>query len=346
VWFRLPDGVRRSRAMAVPKSVARRLLGVRPTYVPPSPAAEGGPVHEARPEPQTVVKTLAELDGALAELDALAAISDDELRRGFARFRMEVDLDLPSDPYSDAYRARVFEIYAWLHGKPYDPSHEASVFDVATAADSPFPYSTQSGQTVGNQLIAIGHIIRTLDLAPGSSVLEFGPGWGNTTVALARMGHHVTAIDVEPRFVELITTRAERVNTKVNAIVGDFALLHQLEEQYDAVLFFECFHHCADHLALLAGLDRIVRPGGRVYFAAEPITDAMPAPWGLRFDGESLWQIRKNGWLELGFRETYFLRTLERYGWKADKVVCDTTPWGVIYVARRVDMPAATPARS
>jgi ubiquinone/menaquinone biosynthesis C-methylase UbiE len=282
-----------------------------------------------------VVRSLAELDQMLVMLDEAAAVSDDDLRRGFTRFRMELDLAMPADPYSDEYRRKVFELYEWLHGKPYDPRNEVTPFDVQAAADTPFPYVTQSARTVGNHLIAVGHVIRTLDLAPASRVLEFGPGWGNTTVALARMGHRVTAIDIEPSFVELISTRAGRVHTDVKAVVGDFSMIHDLEEQFDAVLFFECFHHCADHLALLAGLDRVVAPGGRVLFAAEPITDAFAIPWGLRLDGESLWAIRKNGWFELGFKESYFKEALARFGWNAELTVCAETPWGVIYVARR-----------
>ena len=75
--------------------------------------------------------------------------------------------------------------------------------------------------------------------------------------------------------------------------------------------------------------------GGRVVFAGEPISRKLNAPWGLRMDGESLWAIRTNGWLELGFRRSYFLQALERYGWVAKRVTCLDTPSGEIFVARR-----------
>jgi 2-polyprenyl-3-methyl-5-hydroxy-6-metoxy-1,4-benzoquinol methylase len=188
---------------------------------------------------------------------------------------------------------------------------------------------------VGNYLIGMGHIIRTLDLPPRSRVLEFGPGFGNTTVALAQMGHHVTAIDIGQNFVDLINARAAKVNTSVEAIVGDFSKVHDLEGTYDAVLFFECFHHCSDHLDLLAGLDRVVAPGGRVLFAGEPIARSMEVPWGLRMDGESLWAIRTKGWLELGFRRSYFVHALARYGWRVDQVSCAGSTLGEIFVATR-----------
>lgn len=66
-------------------------------------------------------------------------------------------------------------------------------------------------------------------------------------------------------------------------------------------------------------MHRAVKPGGRVYFGGEPITDGFPVPWGLRLDGESLWAIRKHGWLELGFTESYFVKALERTGWAVTK---------------------------
>ncbi len=282
-----------------------------------------------------VVRTLAELDERLEFLDGAAAVSDDELRRGFATFRMEIDLQMPPDPYSDEYHRAVFDLYEWLHGKPYDPTNEFTSFEVARYTDVPFPYATQSGPTVGNYLIAVGHVIRTLDLPPKSRVLEFGPGWGATTLALAQMGHDVTAVDIGQNFVDLLNARATRLNTHIEAIVGDFSMIDELDGTYDAVLFFECFHHCANHLDLLSGLDRVVAPNGRVIFAGEPISKTLPVPWGLRMDGEALWAIRTNGWLELGFRRSYFRQTLERYGWEAERVNCPETPSGDIFVARR-----------
>ena len=86
-------------------------------------------------------------------------------------------------------------------------------------------------------------------------------------------------------------------------------------EPFDAAIFFESFHHCADHLALLRKLHRIVRPGGTVFFASEPIA-AMAYPWGPRLDGMSVWSSRTHGWLELGFDTTYFHRALAKTGWQ------------------------------
>ena len=60
-------------------------------------------------------------------------------------------------------------------------------------------------------------------------------------------------------------------------------------------------------------------------------------PWGVRTDGESLWAIRRNGWLELGFQESYFLRMLAHAGWVVTKHTTDATYLGVVFEARRAE---------
>ena len=86
------------------------------------------------------------------------------------------------------------------------------------------------------------------------------------------------------------------------------------DELFDVAVFFESFHHCADHIALLHRLHDVLRPGGVVFFAAEPI-QKLDYPWGPRLDGLSVWSSRTHGWLELGFDNAYFERALSRTGW-------------------------------
>lgn len=269
---------------------------------------------------QRVVRTIAELDEMLAAIDEAAQVSDDQLRLGFSSFRMELDMPMPSDPYSDEYRIAVMELYEWLHGSPYQLINEHTDFEFDRFVDTPFPFSTHSCATVGNHLMVVGHVVKTLDLPPGSRILELGPGWGNTTLALTQMGHSVTAIDMSPEFLDLIRARAAHFHGHVETIEGDFSIVKELIERWDAVLFFESFHHSTDHLELLAQLHHIIAPGGKVLFASEPIEEEFYTPWGPRLDGESLWAIRRNGWFELGFQTSYFLGALRRTGWSATEV--------------------------
>jgi 2-polyprenyl-3-methyl-5-hydroxy-6-metoxy-1,4-benzoquinol methylase len=282
-----------------------------------------------------VLRTVDELDEMMAVLDEAAERSDDELRRLFPSFTMELELALPPNPYGEAYRRRVFELFRLVNGRPYDPENERTAINLECSVRSPFPYATQSAETVGNQLLAMGHVIKTMGLPPGRRVLELGSGWGNVSLALAQMGHAVTAVDIDPAMVALVRERARRLGVGLEVVEGSFEVASTLPGPFDAVLFVSSFHHASDHLALLESMDGLVTREGQVVFAAEPISESLPAPWCLRLDGESLWQIRRRGWLELGFRETYFVETLGRFGWQVERSTCADTPFGVVYVARR-----------
>lgn len=282
-----------------------------------------------------IIRTMDELDQMLVRLDAAQKVSDDELRKLFRTFRMEFEKGVPVDPYSAEYKAAQFELYKRISGKDYNVKNEVSAFNLEHAAARPFPYYTGSCETVGDHLAAIAHVVRTLRLAPGAKVLEFGPGWGNTTLTLAMMGFDVTAVDIEKNFCDLIARRAAQVGVPLKVVNADFSWIEQVTEPVDAVLFFESFHHCSDHLRLIQALGKAVKEDGRVFFAAEPVTTDFPLPWGLRLDGESLWAIRNFGWLELGFNERYFLETLKKFGWRVEKHVGAGTSWGTVYEAAK-----------
>ena len=67
-------------------------------------------------------------------------------------------------------------------------------------------------------------------------------------------------------------------------------------------------------------MHKVLSSKGKIYFAAEPISDIFPIPWSLRLDGESLFVIRKHGWMELGFTKTFFRELLHRNGWLAKEI--------------------------
>ena len=288
-----------------------------------------------------VLTTIEELDVKLAECEAAAAVSDDELRRVFTTFRMDISQSFPPDPFSKEYRDRVMALYHHIAGRPYHVSNEISAFNVAEADRRPFPYATLSSKTAGHFLMGTAFLLHALDLKRGARVVEFGPGWGNTTIWMAMLGFDVTAVDIEPHFCELLTARARRHDVNLTIVNDDFMWAEKVTDPFDAAVFFECFHHCSDHNRLLKALNRAVKPGGKVYFAAEPIVADFPIPWGLRMDGELLWAIRRNGWMELGFSENYFKEALRRSGWGVRKHVFPDLAWACVWEAQRIRETAA-----
>ncbi len=268
--------------------------------------------------PMEVIRDLDQIDRKLKEIEKAAYHSDAAMRKIFSEFCLdfsEVYKDLPRDPFSDEYWSYQMKMYERLAGKSYRVENEVSHLDVAAATTHPFPYTSKSTAVAGMHLSALGYLISRIEIPSGSKIIEFGAGWGNTTLALALLGYEVTVVEIEARFCELIQARAKLHGVAINVINGDFFACETIKDKFDAALFYECFHHCSDHMRLFRGLHNVLRPTGYLYLGAEPVLPDFPIPWGLRMDGESLWAIRQNGWMELGYREDYFVKAFESTGW-------------------------------
>lgn len=282
--------------------------------------AEHQPVTSETPSANTPlhekVKTVSELDSWIERANRAGEQSDDAMRQIFSQFEFDIEIDMPKDPYSPEYRDAQMAMYSLISGrKSYESlAQEETPFDHGEALRRPFPYATQSSNTVGEQLMLQGMLIRKLALRPGARVVEFGPGWGNLTLELAKMGMKVTAVDVYPGFSRLLASRAQQLGLEIEIVTADM-LQYRAQEPFEAAVFFESFHHCSDHQQMLRNLRAMVRDDGIVAFGAEPI-GSLPYPWGLRLDGMAVWSIRRFGWLENGFTEAYFLEVLRRTGWR------------------------------
>ena len=270
----------------------------------------------------------------------MMAGAPDDARALLEGMVVEVPSPPPDDPFSDSYREWTWDLYRRISGRPgYETANEASPFDLPQALERPYPYQTGSLALVGGDLVARGHLLECLADAVGAGarrprVVEFGPGWGNLTSDLVATGLDVTAVELDEKFCRLIAQRCGGPG-ELRVVSGDM-LGFEAAEPFDAAVFFESFHHCADHLAMLRRLHDIVRPGGVVLFASEPVQH-LDYPWGPRLDGLSVWSSRTHGWLELGFDRAYFDRALARTGWAGRRIrlgAADGEP--DVIVARRV----------
>jgi SAM-dependent methyltransferase len=330
----LPPSVRRagSRAVqALPPSAQEqvRRAGSRGLHALPPTAQQRVRTLLGKPLPNGTAPAgprqvpLEDLDAELAEAARLFSVSEDQARAFLDNFEVALPLDAPTDPFSTAYREWTWDLYRRISGRAsYELDNEASPFDPEVARTRPYPFQTGSATTVAHDLESRSRVIRSIGtaaadgLVPPARLVEFGPGWGNLTNDLAATGFEITAVEVDDQFCTLIQQRCA-VPANLRVVKSDMAAF-EADTPYDAAIFFESFHHCADHLTMLRRLHDIVRPGGWVFFASEPIAP-FAYPWGPRLDGLSAWSSRTYGWLELGFETRYFETALARTGWQATR---------------------------
>jgi tellurite methyltransferase len=94
-------------------------------------------------------------------------------------------------------------------------------------------------------------------------VLDLGSGLGNLSLAAARRGATVTAIDASPTAVERINAVAREENLPVRALCEDLST-YAITEQYDTIIAIGLlmFFSRARALAMLSDIRRQVAPGG------------------------------------------------------------------------------------
>jgi SAM-dependent methyltransferase len=107
----------------------------------------------------------------------------------------------------------------------------------------------------------------------GSPVLELGAGTGRITLALARDGIAVHALDIEPDMLRRLRRKLDDESPEVRArvtIVEDDMGSFELAERFALVIapFRALLHNLtdADHLACFRRVREHLRPGGRLAF--------------------------------------------------------------------------------
>lgn len=232
-----------------------------------------------------------------------------------------VIVEMPADPFSEAYRRAVLDIHARISGRPcYDATTmEHAPLDVARIVARPGPGQRDS-QWLGNYLESFGRLIRKLDVRPGMRVIEFGCGEAELSLHLARFGCDVTVVDIDPDHLELVRRKAARMDVPIRTVTGDFTDGVGLGP-FDRIFFYQAFHRSLEHQRAIVNYARMLRAEGFLVFGAEPVIDpggpwgrAVPYPWGPRLDGLSLLAMQTHGSMELGFRKPYVAQLLARHG--------------------------------
>jgi 2-polyprenyl-3-methyl-5-hydroxy-6-metoxy-1,4-benzoquinol methylase len=241
------------------------------------------------------------------------AKSFDEIRRLWLETSIPYELEGIS-PYSDAYKDIQLEIYKKLAQGSYSVNNELTSVKLSSEQfDMGYPWTSKNLSVIGSHfgkiaqaLAAIGEVKSEKEVL---EVIEFGAGWGELAIPLAKSGQNVTCVDIDDGFIQRIKRIAAREGCQLSTINGDFveAAKGIRSKNFDCAVFQSSFHHCLDFSGLVAAIKKnVLNENGVILFLAEPIFKNYNFPWGLRYDGESLWAIMVNSWLELGFDYDFF----------------------------------------
>lgn len=248
--------------------------------------------------------------------------------------------DRTLDPLGVPYREQQLALWRAITGRDaYRPDVDEDTPEVAHADPTHWAslYADSDAAIAGGHLMALGHVLMRSGVGSGARILEYGAGFGQIALAFARLGHSVDTVDINPGFCRAVTTLSARYRVDLTAHLAPFGFNPAgVAGAYDLIFFYESFHHCLDFLALVPKLRAMLKPGGRVLLAGEPVfaaaDDYMPVPWGIRMDADSLAIMRQRGWMELGFREDFLLDVFARAGFAARYHPCENSHWARLYV--------------
>jgi len=245
-------------------------------------------------------------------------------------FSTRVDENL--DPFSEAYAAQQIALYEELSGRPLDQmTGEQAQVGVDAKVGTANPYGIRHTGFIAKHSRAILSALMAANVPPDAKVLDMGSGWGLSSEIMAFCGAEVTAVDINPDFIDLTNRRAARLGNPVKAIHSTFEEF-DTSERFDMVLFYECLHHAVRPWIALERVGQYLKPGGKIAFAGEPITDTWKH-WGLRVrDPLAMYCIRKHGWFESGWSMPFLQSAFDRAGFRlaiAHGVGIDNTPIGV-----------------
>jgi SAM-dependent methyltransferase len=113
--------------------------------------------------------------------------------------------------------------------------------------------------------IEVDFIRRELDLKEPKKILDMACGYGRHANRLALLGHDVTGLDINEKFLDMARKDAERLGVKVNYILKDIRNM-DYNEEFDVIIsMFTSFGYYEDeeNFKILENTARSLKKGGK-----------------------------------------------------------------------------------
>ena len=283
--------------------------------------------------------TTDDLDDFVAEVDALGGLGTAGHRDFVADFDIDLrtDVDQDLDPYSPAYIEAQQSLYQELSGREIDQEqNEITALEPSELVGKANPYGSTDVMFIAEHARTILTSILVSQLPPAAKVLDMGCGWGLSTEMFAFTGCSVSALDINPLFIDLVAKRADIRGFDVETIRSSFDGV-DVDDLFDLVFFYESLHHAILPWEVLGAVAPRVKPGGKITIAGEPINEHWWTNWGLRLDPDSVYCIRKFGWFESGWSEQFITDCFARVGFDLKLMPGIGLKQTTVGVATRVD---------
>lgn len=115
--------------------------------------------------------------------------------------------------------------------------------------------------------LRLNYINEKAELA-GKTVIDIGCGGGILAESMAKMGAHVTGIDMSPAALNVAKLHLLESGIEIEYLQSTAeALADQRPNQYDIVTCLEMIEHVPDPTAIVQAAANLVKPGGHIFFS-------------------------------------------------------------------------------